>query len=311
MMLSVLANSAAFREAARAADDELWQALDAGIQYNFNSLEYFAKVRGLDWQAALKRISIDACPTGAYLLRERHSDIPVDHPHSYIVPGTYEELRRPTYKNRHQLNITENRYSAATFQEYSKPYDWPAGNAYPKDPTVTKKPCSICTKTNCHCHPLDCEEIIKPLVEIVRYGSKGNGIRVLQRIRAGDILDEYVGEILPTTCDSDDVYSLSLANEKDQLLASISSQFVGNWTRFINHSCDAACEFEYHVIGRRWRAMVVAKKDVEVFDELTIHYGSNYWVYGERLCQCGAPNCQFDTSEKLAKLAPQPMDVSS
>lgn len=38
--------------------------------------------------------------------------------------------------------------------------------------------------------------------------------------------------------------------------------------------------------------IVQARRDIEIFEELTVHYDSTYWEGKENiLCQCGAVNC--------------------
>lgn len=301
MMLSILASSAAFREAARTFDEDTWHSFEEYIRVNFISLEYFAKIRGLDWLTALRRQTRSQHDIRTNL-KDRYPEIQPDHPHAFIVPGPKEPLCRPRYKNQDQINIPHNQFSAAEFGQYPPPYGWPPSKPYPSDPTITRARCHICRKTGCGCDPLDRDEVVKPLVEIVNYGIKGNGIRVLQPLKAGDILDEYVGEIRSTSYnDPDDVYTFSFEHGDSPPMAYISSEFVGNWTRFVNHSCDASTHFEMKVVGRRWRAMIIATRDVAIFEELTIDYGSGYWIDGQRLCKCGSDYCKYDTWEKVIR----------
>lgn len=303
MMLSILATSAAYREAARTLDDATWDSFGMCIQANFSSLEYFAKIRGLDWLAALRRIP-QFQQTQPYV-KQRFPDLQADHPHTYIVPRHKEPLRRPKYKGRDQVPIQSNQYSSRSFGRHDRPKGWPFAKSYPSDPTVTTKvPCYLCSQYKCACDTLDCDVVVKPLVEIINYGEKGNGIRVLQPIKKGDILDEYVGEIKHASDMDDNVYSFSLDFEDSSSFAYIDAQFLGNWTRFINHSCDASAKFELKVIGRRLRAMIVATKDVDMFDELTIDYGAFFWMNHNSLCKCGSPNC-----ENVDRRITEPMDL--
>lgn len=301
MMLSILATSAAYREAARTLDDAMWDSFGACIGTNFSSLEYFAKIRGLDWLTALKRM-----PQFQQMqpyIKQRFPDLQADHPHTYIVPTHNEPLRRPTYKGQDQVPIQSNQYSAGSFGRHERPQGWASTQSYPSDPTVIPEArCNLCEKHKCACDPHNCDAIVKPLVEITNYGEKGNGIRVLQPVKKGDILEEYIGEIKHTRDMDDSVYSFSLDLEGNTSSAYIDAQRLGNWTRFINHSCEASAKFELKVIGQRIRVMIVANKDVDMFDELTIDYGSFFWFRHKTLCKCGSPYC-------VSKNVAGPMDL--
>lgn len=55
----------------------------------------------------------------------------------------------------------------------------------------------------------------------------------------------------------------------------------GNWTRFVNHSCkDQSVAFTEKTIGDRTLPAVVAERDIDMFQELTISYGKHYWLSG-------------------------------
>lgn len=301
MMLSILAASAAYREAARTLDDATWHSFGNCVGTNFSSLEYFAKIRGLDWLTALKRMP-RVQHVGPYV-KQRFPGLQADHPHTYIVPTHNEPLRRPTYKGQNQIPVQSNQYSAKNFGRHERPEGWAPNQPYPSNPTIiTKAPCDLCKRYKCACDPLNCNAVVRPLVEITNYGPKGNGIRVLQPIKRGDILEEYVGEIKHIWDTDHNVYSYSLDSEGNSSFAYIDAQFLGNWTRFINHSCEATAKFELKVIGQRLRIMIIATEDVDMFDELTIDYGSFYWFHHKTLCKCGSAHC-------VSRNAAGPMEI--
>lgn len=293
MMLSILANSAAFREAARTFDDLLWISFNTSVCHNKSSIELFAKIRGLNWILALTRTPYLA--SHITHLREGYPGIEPDHPHNYIVPQNSEPIRQPQYKGKIQTNIINNRFRASDFGFFGRPKN-PS-----RDPTIHNGlQCEICGCTMCHCEPSSCEGVLRPLVELVQSGNKlGVGVRVLQPIRSHQLLAEYVGEILPEYCDDDDTYAIALTpHDGAPSTATISAQKYGNWTRFVNHSCDPHAVFVNKVIGDRHRIMLFTIKDVEMFEELTVDYGNNYWATRSILCKCGSHNCRFATVEK-------------
>ncbi|MCJ1427259.1 hypothetical protein MMC29_005162 [Sticta canariensis] len=293
MMLSILANSAAFREAARTFDDLLWISFNASICHNKSSVELFAKIRGLNWILALTRTPFLA----SYItdLGEGYPGIEPDHPHNYIVPQNSEPIRQPQYRGKIQTNIINNRFKASDFGLFGR------SKNPPRDPTIQNGlQCQICGCTLCHCEPSSCKGVLRPLVELVQSGNKlGVGVRVLQPIRSRQLLAEYVGEILPDYCDDDDTYAIAITpHDGAPSTATISAQKYGNWTRFVNHSCNPHAVFVNRVIGNRHRIMLFSIKDIEMFEELTVDYGDNYWATRPILCKCGSHNCRFATVEK-------------
>lgn len=139
--------------------------------------------------------------------------------------------------------------------------------------------------------------IIHPLVEITTYPGKGNGVRALQHIPADTIIGEYVGELYPLESTSDPIYSLELAGDLGEV-ALIQAKHLGNWTRYMNHSCKPTAYFSNYTIGDRVRMCIRTARETNIFEEVTVHYGSGYWTEA-MLCRCGEPNCEYNTVAKI------------
>lgn len=298
MMLSILANSASFRNDARQLDEHLWNLLCKCIADNFNSLEVFAKARELDWKTALTKREEYEFIIGKNL-GER---VPLDttlSPHGCIVPEGFDRLERTTDGTRPRIDIENNYFHHSVFFQVPMPVEWPFDLPYPSDPTIAKPPqsCEICQLDSCSCEPHSCDNVTQPLVELKRYHQKGVGIRALQQIHQDDILAEYVGQIVPkNTRDQrymDYVYGFLFTRPGySEPFALISSKYMGNWTRYMSHSCDANTKFITVAIGGRYRVMVVAERDIEMFEEVTVDYGDDYFK-GQQECFCGEPRCRF------------------
>lgn len=304
-MLSILGHSPAFREATRTVDNRSWKSLNGSIRDNFDSLEYFAKIRGLDWSAPLKRLP-GLLTDIRYLLKERHPQLREDHPHSFVVPEKWGQLERPHHKGHLHYRVSECEYRASNFENRQVPIAWPARRPYPSNPMLTTKLCSICQKHNCNCHPSTSPQILRPLVELRRYGNKGIGIRTLQPFPKNAILDEYIGVLYPSTYTDDPIYSMAItdsADPTDTPYALISSKHAGNWTRYISHSCNPNTKFVADVIGGRERTMVVAVREVGIFEEVTADYGEAYFANKGLRCLCGERTCRFPP---LPSLSPSP-----
>ena len=127
-------------------------------------------------------------------------------------------------------------------------------------------------------------------------------MRTLQAIEKGTIVAEYVGAVEPVgtsnwnedgTPATDYVYSVEGGAGNGQLLE-INATRVGNWTRFINHSCRALCAFDLLCVGNELKVVVRAKRAIAAFEELTVDYGADYFSeMSGRYCLCGAKKCRY------------------
>ncbi|KAI9697413.1 MAG: hypothetical protein M1836_004691 [Candelina mexicana] len=309
MMLSILANSTAFRTASFELDRLKWAALVERLDANARSLEMFAKLRGLDWKRALDISAFNDPPltddeVQSLLPLKRH------HPHEWFL--TLSGGPRPCrFRARDQIDITECDYSDAIFGVTGKrPTGWPYSWAWPSDPMILRPGtgwrCHVCKQERiCCCHEY---LFVNPLVELIEYPGKGIGVRTLQRIENGEYLAEYVGRYIPLDyTDPEDpkgVYHLEVDTCSDTSpseevpLARISAAVVGNWTRFMNHSCEPATHFGQICVGGRHRSVIRAARNIEMFEEITVDYGDTYWKES-KLCQCGARSCRWSTPEAV------------
>ena len=313
MMLCILAYSMAFRGATCSLNDRDWATLEETIAKNADSLELFAKTRDLDWTAALEYASDHP---GSRLTRAALKEkwpFHLNHPYEVVVPNVSQQsFRIPRLEGYIRSNLTETVYRQESFIETDRPRDWPAHKAYPSDPTLKgeTEDCELCKDRSCLCHPCTSTSVVHPLVELRQYHGKGIGVRTLQNIRRGDLLEEYVGQIVPVTDEQDSVYSVLFGRPEafsDAGIAQISAKRYGNWTRFINHSCSASLGFQIMAIGEKYRVMVIAEQDIDAFSELTLDYGPDYWLTSvpgevEKFCLCRQPRCRYSSSERKNSL---------
>lgn len=293
MMLSILAFSEAFRDAVAKIEDSTWEELLACVSTNFASIEMLAKSRALPWEAALPQN-----PTLTPEQIKSSYNIMFTHPHEWHLTSTGEPARN-TFDGNQQTNIDECLYEALLYGVKKKPRTWPSWVVWPTNPLTLpiRKRCNICR--NKVCSSCSTQALLNPLVEIREFPNKGRGVRALQHIPANQVLAEYVGRILPWNQKEDSVYAL-LYEAHGKLLASISAAVYGNWTRYINHSCNSNTDFVYQQIGNKYLCCIKSFKDINIFEEITIDYGAAYWT-GEYLCWCGHANCMYNTVEKIEK----------
>ncbi|KIV81796.1 hypothetical protein PV11_03950 [Exophiala sideris] len=105
-----------------------------------------------------------------------------------------------------------------------------------------------------------------------------------RRIRQGDTVKYLVGTLVPLT--TEESAELDLSNRNFSIVVSArkknSSIFLGP-ARFANHDCDA----NGRLVTRGNDGMeVVAVKNIDIGDEITVSYGDNYFGPGNIDCLC-------------------------
>lgn len=274
-LFSICAHAEAFRFACEEDAGVLeaeWHSLMQIINENQRSIEIFARARGLPWQYPLLRHTI----YDLFHLPDLHRalapeiDLGRDH-HHQIVLMPNGRLRRPRYQHHAQVNIQNHVYD---------PYEH-GGAPNPLFQNGVGIRCELCQNAPeaCECRVVS---LAGDLIELVEYPGKGVGVRALSSFKTGDLLDEYLGQLL-TDRTQDEDWSVEFAG------TSIDSHHFGNWPRFINHSCDYNTEFEFLRAGKTISAVVEVKRDVPIFSEITVDYGEAYWE-GKK-CLCGSESC--------------------
>lgn len=293
-ILSICAHSEAFRRAFKEADVSVWNEVVNQIDANRLSIELFARTRNLEWRGPLLKHAKHPLPELQEVFvpyRKLYNG------HFYhFVRTSNGSIRRPTFDGFTQVHIDNCVFDPRGWRSKEN------ANGKIVDPTLRcpeNANCYLCDSgTSCPCEP---PRLPGQLVELVDYPNKGVGVRVLTNFRKGDILAEYVGEIHPPSYNEDATYALPLFPNQGDEVAAISSRRFGNWTRFINHCCDPSTQFREIIIGDRFVAIIQAVRNINIFEELTIHYGNSYWK--DRVCRCGASNCLSLTRDAIGTAA--------
>jgi SET domain-containing protein len=118
----------------------------------------------------------------------------------------------------------------------------------------------------------------------VKKSYAGLGLFTFSSIRRGQTIIEYVGRRVPTNR-GDELRNRYIFNVNSRWDIDGSPRW--NTARYINHSCRPNCE----AVERRGRIFIVAKKKIEAGEELTYHYGKDYFdeyikPYGCRCVKC-------------------------
>ncbi|VDB99380.1 unnamed protein product [Peniophora sp. CBMAI 1063] len=146
---------------------------------------------------------------------------------------------------------------------------------------------------------------------------RGWGVRTRDKLDRGKILGIYTGVLRPPAQDDDDEVDGSIGNDYSFALDgghvesdadhawSVNSYRAGNWTRFVNHSCDPNMRTYSRVMGEYTKPasdgqelyyiVFVAKQDIPPHTELTLDYRPGTRGgrgTGRQRCLCGARNCR-------------------
>jgi len=123
------------------------------------------------------------------------------------------------------------------------------------------------------------------------------GLYALERIPKGDMVIEYVGEIVRS--------QVAEKREKQYERQGIGSSYLfridddsvvdatmkGNLGRLINHSCDPNCNAKIITINGEKKIVIYAKQEILVGDEITYDY--HFPLEQEKIpCLCGSPKCR-------------------
>uniref|UniRef100_A0A8C4IK29 Nuclear receptor binding SET domain protein 2 n=1 Tax=Dicentrarchus labrax TaxID=13489 RepID=A0A8C4IK29_DICLA len=158
------------------------------------------------------------------------------------------------------------------------------------------------------CHPQVCpngerccnQDFTKrlyPETKIIKTPGKGWGLVSLRDIKKGEFVNEYIGELIDEEeCRArikyaqenniTDFYMLTI--DKDRI---IDAGPKGNYSRFMNHSCQPNCETQKWTVNGDTRVGLFAVCDIPVGTELTFNYNLDCLGNEKTVCRCGAPNC--------------------
>ena len=184
-----------------------------------------------------------------------------------------------------------------------KPIYWPREWPYPADPTLrqlpTDDPCCSDTALECKCY----REIVSSThrrIKIENVGAKGYGVRAIVDIAAKTGLGKLVGLIKPRSATFDKRWAVAIVREVtkgkfgpecEEILGFIDCKDVGNWVRYLNHSCGEGANARLY--GRwlegKWRIILETTRKILAHEEILIDYGPEYWK--GRKCLCGNEKC--------------------
>lgn len=108
-----------------------------------------------------------------------------------------------------------------------------------------------------------------------------------QPFQRGAGIGEFVGLITSGISDLDVMQAST-----DTASYQIYQGTMGNYTRFVNHSCTPNSQFEkFTWLGIQ--RIVLVSRGIDAGCEITVDYSDEYWKHLRKICLCGAPHCRY------------------
>nr|XP_044987435.1 histone-lysine N-methyltransferase NSD3 isoform X2 [Jaculus jaculus] len=167
---------------------------------------------------------------------------------------------------------------------------------------VDENPCGL--ESEClnrmlqyECHPQVCPagdrcqnqcftKRLYPDAEIIKTERRGWGLRTKRSIKKGEFVNEYVGELI-----DEEECRLRIRRAHENSDRIIDAGPKGNYSRFMNHSCNPNCETQKWTVNGDVRVGLFALCDIPAGMELTFNYNLDCLGNGRTECHCGADNC--------------------
>ncbi|KAJ5709115.1 hypothetical protein N7493_010449 [Penicillium malachiteum] len=294
-IFAICAHSEAFQLASVHAGSSGWFTLVDLIKQNSRSLEVFARSRELEWRGCL----LTYCQYNIPGLQEELSpelNIAQEHPHHTVLLAD-GHLKRPIFQGQAQVHIGTSIWEPEFYPNHP--------TASPDQRTKLMGACFLCrSRKICQC---SFQSMAGDLVELFESPNMGTGIRSLGSFNRGDYLGEYAGIVAPVNVQSTEaVYALSISapnniTGKMDTKANVFPHQYGNWTRYINHSCEPAVSYVCTVVGDKVTTGLRANRKISMFEVLTVDYGNDYWRTRDYYCLCGTPSCMKPDPNRMCE----------
>ncbi|KAL3423426.1 SET domain-containing protein [Phlyctema vagabunda] len=149
----------------------------------------------------------------------------------------------------------------------------------------------------CACFPEVFGSVRPPVpVQVMRAGEgrKNNGLVARCAFERGTAIGEFVG-LITKGLSGVDVMEGGYGERQYQIF----QKRVGNYTRFINHSCAPNSQVQrFSWLGLE--RIIVVSKGIKEGEEITVDYSHKYWEDLDKICLCGEACCRY-SKERLAR----------
>eukprot|EP01035_Chromulina_nebulosa_P017243 gene17243-22770_t len=137
-------------------------------------------------------------------------------------------------------------------------------------------------------------------IEIFPEFERGYGARAVDSIAKGNLVIEYIGEVI-----DEDTMNERMRNQRkhnptnhDFYIMELDGRYYvdgklkGNYSRYINHSCDPNCELQRWVVNSTMRIGIFAIKDIAAGEALSYDYQFDTKEDNIFKCFCQASTCR-------------------
>ncbi|PLB54686.1 SET domain-containing protein [Aspergillus steynii IBT 23096] len=165
-------------------------------------------------------------------------------------------------------------------------------------PSLDPETCPVCKqrqsdeieKNQCACFPSLFGGIRGPVPMQLFHTTSGknNGVVARTTIERGTAIGEFIGLVTSGICGVDVMQGGSHKTRTYQIYQGQ----MGNFTRFINHSCRPNSQFQ-RFYWRGAERIVVVSRGVVAGQEITVDYSNHYWNQLDKKCLCGEGCCRF------------------
>jgi len=133
-----------------------------------------------------------------------------------------------------------------------------------------------------------------------RQKGKGWGLIAVDGIKEGDLVQEYVGEIVDemTKRERLEVWAQEHPNDPNFYIMQLQSGWYidarekGNLSRFINHSCEPNCKLDRVNVRGHTRVAIVSTRNILSGEFLSYDYQFDTRDGDKFICRCGSLNCR-------------------
>ncbi|KAJ0413310.1 SET domain protein [Aspergillus carlsbadensis] len=262
---------------------EFGEILFSRLRQIRSSLEVAADTLHPEWRGLLR------------VIQQETPQVYYGHPHEWVTTTTAGDLPLPLASTYDHLKLPDG------FQYRFMDECVLVTDVFTEDPRrvpdLDPEICSSCSgrqsdiieRNQCTCFPaLFGGARTPPPVQIFRTPTgKNNGVIARCPIDRGTALAEFTG-LITTSITGLDVMIGGSRNRTYQIYQGT----MGNFTRFINHSCRPNAQFQ-RFYWRGCERIIVVSKGVQAGSEVTVDYSDRYWRELEKRCLCGEACCRF------------------
>lgn len=134
---------------------------------------------------------------------------------------------------------------------------------------------------------------VKPFIT----ANRGWGLKSLEDIKAGHFVIEYIGDLIDEEeCERRIEEKQAIGDHNFYFCVLDSNRIIdagpkGNFSRFLNHSCEPNCETQKWIVNGDARVGLFAKEDIPAGSELTFDYQMDFSHFEKLKCNCGSKRC--------------------